>query len=277
MTECPTCGRTFDTRRGLGVHHSSVHGERLPNRKCGKCREEFYSPYEKVYCSPECHSSSVSNRGADNPNYRGAKKRTSCNLCDTEFEYYPSAKSGYFCPDCVDQEDWRTLPTIDGDRNPRWNGGKTTFHCDVCADPVERYQSEVNDVVLCSDSCKRTWLSDEFTGDGHPNWKGGGNEAYGPGWAAVRAAALERDGYRCVICSRSSDQIGRNPDVHHIIPVRAFIESDRHQKADAHTLANVISLCIGCHRRADFGRISRKRLRFLIGESVGSPRVCGTP
>jgi len=107
-------------------------------------------------------------------------------------------------------------------------------------------------------------LSEAFTGEGHPNWKGGGNEAYGSGWNELRENALERDDHECVVCGKTRDEIGRNPDVHHIVPVRRFAESEDREKEDAHTLENVISLCIECHRKADFGKISAGALRRLI-------------
>jgi len=61
--ECPTCEESFDSRRGLGVHHSAVHNERLPNRECAECEGEFYSDYEKKYCSESCHDKAVSYEG----------------------------------------------------------------------------------------------------------------------------------------------------------------------------------------------------------------------
>ncbi|UPM41679.1 HNH endonuclease [Halocatena salina] len=57
--------------------------------------------------------------------------------------------------------------------------------------------------------------------------------------------------------------------MHHIIPVRAFIGSKNHHKENAHQFENVVSLCIDCHRKADFGKISSARLRFLI--ETGDP------
>lgn len=261
---CPTCESTFETRRGLGVHHSRVHDERLPNRECKQCGTEFYSEYQKVYCSEECHDQGTSYEGAANPNYSGKRTKTECRLCGRQFEYYPSDKEGHYCPQCVETEPWQTLPDITGEHNPRWSGGKRETDCAVCGESVTRYRSEIADgVTVCSEECRRDWLSKSFSGDGHPNWKGGGNEAYGTGWNRIREKALERDGHACVICGKTSAEIGRNPDVHHIVPVRAFIESDHHQKEDAHTLDNVVSLCIQCHRKADFGKISKSRLRFL--------------
>lgn len=100
--ECPTCGRSFDTRRGLGVHHSHAHDERLPNRECDRCGERFYSESARAYCSEACHDAAVSYTGEDNPNYRDAKETTACEICGSTFEYYPSEKKGLFCPDCVE-------------------------------------------------------------------------------------------------------------------------------------------------------------------------------
>ncbi len=104
--ECPTCKSAFDTRRGLGVHHSLVHDEQLPNRECANCGEEFYSSYAKKYCTKECYYENVSFENEENPNYRGGKKSTECEICGAEFEYYPSEKKGLYCSDCVEDESW---------------------------------------------------------------------------------------------------------------------------------------------------------------------------
>ncbi|WP_458188795.1 hypothetical protein [Haladaptatus sp. NG-WS-4] len=64
---------------------------------------------------------------------------------------------------------------------------------------------------------------------------------------------------------RLGEKLGRNPDVHHIVPVRWFIKSDDHTLTDAHFLDNVISLCSSCHRKAEYGTISRDELLTLIG------------
>lgn len=262
---CQSCDSAFDSRRGLGVHHSAAHDERLPNRECENCGQRFYAEYEKKYCSTDCRETAVSFAGEDNPNYSGGKTETDCGICGTSFEYYPSDKEGLYCPTCVETEHWQTMPDVDGDSNPRWSGGQLELTCDVCGETVERYPSNVTgEAVLCGEDCQQTWLSESFSGDGHPNWQGGGNGAYGTGWRRVRQQALERDGYQCTVCSKSKREIGRNPDVHHIIPVRVFVESDEHDKTDAHYIENVISLCVDCHRKADFGHISRSELRSLL-------------
>jgi hypothetical protein len=209
----------------------------------------------------------VSYTGEDNPNYRGGQTTTECELCGAEFEYYESEKPGKFCPDCVENESWRPVQDISGENNPRWNGGKVTVSCDECGARFDRYPNRIaSEVTFCSPDCQYNWLSDAFTDEGHPNWEGGTVGPYGKGWNAVREAALERDGYECVLCGTTADEIGRNPDVHHIVPVRAFVETPVLTERDAHTLDNVVSLCPSCHRKPEFGRVSREALRWRVGQ-----------
>jgi 5-methylcytosine-specific restriction endonuclease McrA len=208
----------------------------------------------------------VSYAGTDNPNYSDAKEETTCDSCGTTFEYYPSEKEGCFCSECVKNAEWRHTRQISGADNPNWNGGKLSFDCSVCERPVKRYPSDVTgEIVLCSRDCHAEWLSEAFTGDGHPNWRGGGVGEYGPGWRAVREQALDRDDHACVLCGTDADELGRNPDVHHIVPVRLFAAMRALTVRDAHTLDNVVSLCPSCHRRAEFGRVSRAELRWRAG------------
>lgn len=263
-SKCPTCGREFSGQRGMRVHHAQVHGERLPNRECAECGSQFYSEEERKYCSDSCRDANVSYAGSANPNYRGGKTETTCDICDTAFKYYPSDKEGLYCQQCVEEENWRHDPNIRGEENPRWKGGPVELSCDNCDAPFERRPSVINsEVTFCSPECQAEWLSDEFTGDGHPNWKGGGSENYGPSWARARKRTLERDGHRCVVCGATHEELGRNPDVHHLVAVRRFVEHEATTVADAHTLDNLVSLCPSCHRRVEFGRVSATDLRRL--------------
>lgn len=263
---CPTCSRSFDTRRGLGVHHSTVHEERLPNRTCDRCGDEFFCNYDRRYCSDECHDEAVSFEGESNPNFSGGKELSECAICDQEFEYYPSEKEGIYCPECVEDAAWRDPPVVTGSDSPRWSGGKQTLTCDICGTPVQRHPHQLTgEATLCSRACHSKWLSEAFTGDGHPNWLGGGNGPYGKGWNEVRRLALERDTYSCALCGTDAEMLGRNPDVHHIVPVRLFVESPILTVEDAHTLDNVVSLCPSCHRRAEFGHYSKAELRWRAG------------
>lgn len=254
---------------GLGVHHVHAHKERLPNRECHNCNYEFYSDTNKKFCSRRCLLESGTFAGKNNPNYQGGQTETQCVICGAKFSYYPSEKKGLYCKSCVDSEDWRHRPDLHGQNNPQWSGGKQEYSCSVCENTIERYPSETkSEAIVCSESCRRTYLSESYSGEGHPNWKGGGNEAYGPGWAAARREALERDNYRCRRCGTGREKLGRNPDVHHIVPVRRFIEAEECTRSEAHIRENLISLCPHCLRNADFGNISPAALRALLSEEA---------
>ena len=262
MPDCPSCGESFDSQRGLGVHHSHAHGELLANRECARCGTEFHSEHEKKYCSTPCRETAVSFEGENNPNYAGGKQPAECEICGTEFEYYPSDKTGLYCRTCVNEENWRYRPDITGPDHPRWSGGQQELECDRCGATVVRDQNNINsDVVFCSDECQYAWLSKTFTGEGHPNWDGGGEANYGPGWHRARRRALERDEYTCVRCGASRDELGRNPDVHHLLPVRAFVETPATSEADAHYVENLVSLCPACHRQVEFADVDPDLLR----------------
>ena len=261
MVDCPTCGESFDSSRGLGVHHSAVHDELLPNRECARCETEFHSEHEKKYCSEECRDEAVSFEGENHPNYSGGKDTTECEICGSTFDYYPSEKKGLYCSTCVEEEEWRYTPDVEGKNHPRWSGGEKKLECGECGATFTRHRSvSDSDHVFCSTECQYAWLSEAFTGEGHPNWEGGTEANYGRGWNRVRRGALERDDHECVICGTDREELGRNPDVHHVVPVRAFVETPATTEADAHYLENLVSLCPSCHRKAEFGRLSRNQV-----------------
>ncbi len=263
--DCPSCNKQYSTHRGLSVHHTRVHDEKLPNRTCEHCGTKFRSDYQKTYCSEDCYQSAVSRAGENNPNYRGGKETTDCVICGASFEYYPSAKKGLYCSDCVETAQWRHIPELRGKKHPRWNGGKLDLQCETCNAPVKRYPSNVGEHgVFCSDKCRGDWIAETYVGEDHPHWKGGTIGSYGSSWTRVRRRALERDDYTCQHCGATAEELGRNPDVHHIVPVRAFVETPVTTVEDAHYLENLISLCGSCHRKAEFGAIDRTVLSSAI-------------
>ena len=262
--DCPTCDRSFSSRRGCAVHHAQAHGEKLPNSECEWCGTAFYSKHKNKYCSDECRDS-VPRTGKHAANYQGAKETTECEICGSTFEYYPSDKKGLYCADCVQNEQWQEIPDLRGEENPHWNGGKLDLQCETCNAPVKRYPSNVGEHgVFCSDKCRGDWIAKTYVGEDHPHWKGGTIGSYGSSWTRIRRQALERDDYICQHCGATADELGRNPDVHHIIPVRAFVETPVTTVEDAHYLENLISLCGSCHRKAEFDAIDRTVLSAAI-------------
>lgn len=246
--DCPTCGKSLATEQGMRQHHTKVHGKSLPNRTCKGCGTEFYdSKSRRAYCD-DCDP----NAGAHNGNWSDATETATCDRCGGSFSYYPSNKDGTYCSDCVEDADG-LLP-----ENPSEPGERISVRCEHCGTDLTVVPSRAADQrygVFCTLECYGEWLSEHVVGSDHHQWEGGAFD-YGQRWWRIRRRALERDGYECQHCGADRDELGRNPDVHHIEPVRSF---DRLE--DAHTMDNVVTLCRSCHRRAEEGAIT-----VLVGD-----------
>ncbi len=68
---------------------------------------------------------------------------------------------------------------------------------------------------------------------------------YGPGWNKLREAVRRRDGYRCQVCG-TPETAGRQHDVHHKVPFRAFITLE-----EANRMENLVTLCPADHRKVE--------------------------
>lgn len=240
--ECPTCGKQLDTERGMRQHHTKVHGDPLPNRTCKGCGTEFYDPKaRRKYCE-ECNP----NAGSNNGNWRDAKETAQCRICGGEFEYYPSDKKGVYCPECVGSADG-LLPENFSETIER-----ISVTCPSCGSEIDVLPSVMETRrrgVFCDRACYGQWLSDNIVGERHHQWEGG-DISYGKRWWRIRRQALDRDEHTCQNCGKEASDLGQEPDVHHIKPVRAFNVAQ-----DAHDLGNVITLCRSCHRNVEVGNV----------------------
>ena len=86
-------------------------------------------------------------------------------------------------------------------------------------------------------------------------WRSDPND-YGPDWPKLRRQVRARDGYRCQMCGAPEKE--RAHDVHHKIPFRAFGSAQA-----ANHLANLMTLCRPCHRRAELAVRIRSGLAGL--------------
>jgi 5-methylcytosine-specific restriction endonuclease McrA len=237
--ECPTCGDEFDSEQGVRIHHGMAHDDPLPNRTCADCGVEFYdSGCRRTYCD-DCHTLA----GADLDG--SAKETTACERCGDEFEYYPSNKEGVYCSTCVEEAD-----DFLGDPY-RPDGESVEVTCEQCDESMIVYESTLEQGYgrFCSRECHGQWMSENRTGENHHQWTGGG-ENYDGKWWRVRREALDRDDHTCQNCGRHRDELGQEPDVHHITPVRTFDDPQ-----DAHHRSNVITLCRRCHRHVEAANI----------------------
>ncbi|WP_436929568.1 HNH endonuclease [Halosimplex halobium] len=240
MSECPTCGKSLETEQGKRQHHAKVHGESLPNRTCEGCGSEFYDPKARLSYCDDCEP----NAGENNGNWKDARERAECERCGDEFEYYPSDKNGVYCPGCVREADEflgdHYAEVHDIDRVER--------ECEHCGEEFSALPCTLRDggVRFCSRECVSDAL---YNGRSDPG-------VYNGDWYQVRRRALDRDDHRCQNCGKRSEEIGREPDVHHITPIREFDDPQ-----EAHSLGNVVTLCRSCHRLAESGEIPPEKLR----------------
>lgn len=244
--ECPTCGKRLSNERGMRQHHTKVHGNPLPNRTCKGCDVEFYDPKSRRSYCDDCNP----NADEHNGNWSSAKKTTTCKLCDSTFSYYPSDKPGVYCPSCVEAATG-LLPESYPER-----GERRIVSCEGCGVDLEvrpRRAERRKRGCFCSRDCYGDWLSRNIVGPAHHQWDGGPIN-YGQPWWRIRQQALERDDFTCQQCGVDADELGRNPDVHHLEPVRSF-----ENPTDAHTIENVVTLCRPCHRRVEAGTAVSKK------------------
>ena len=87
-------------------------------------------------------------------------------------------------------------------------------------------------------------MSERISGDKNYFFKHGQGklDSYGMGWQAARRRARRRDQHTCRGCGKTADELGHEPQVHHIVPYRLSHDNG---------LRNLICLCKQCHRKAE--------------------------
>jgi len=190
--ECPTCGDTYGTERGMKMHHAKTHGESIAGfeYECDYCEESIWYKQRRDgnehFCSKECES----------------KHR----------------------------EENSFLKGVTGIDHPSAKG--EILECDVCGNEFYCKKSHLDRRRFCSIECVGMHHRTRTGEDHHRWKGGSSREDYTGIWWVNRRKALERDNYECQICGRGEDELGMNPDVHHTIPVRSFSHSDEAHKLD---------------------------------------------
>lgn len=239
--DCPTCGKSLNTEQGMRQHHTKVHGDPLPNRTCKGCGVEFYDEKARLDYCDDCDP----NAGEHNGNWKGAKETTVCERCERSFEYYPSDKEGVYCPSCVEEADeflgehYRDVHDIEPvERQCEQCGGEFSILPCFIREGGGRY---------CSRDCFSAYLSENRVQK---------EVRYNGDWLRMKRQALDRDDHRCQHCGKDRGEIGQEPDVHHITPLREFEDPQ-----EAHSLDNLVALCRSCHADAEWGKIPDRKIR----------------
>lgn len=120
---------------------------------------------------------------------------------------------------------------------------KVAFTCIGCGAVFERHASQAVDTptkIGVAKYCSRECRDRHRVGLLHPQFIGRPIATRGPNWQAQKRSARSRDARVCQQCG------DRGTDVHHIRPFRLFQDYQL-----ANRLENLVTLCRGCHRRAD--------------------------
>ncbi len=180
-------------------------------------------------------------KGDDHPTENSVT--VECEWCGTDLKRQPHRVEQFerqFC-DMRCQGRWFSEHRS-GENSHHWI--ESTVTCDYCGEEFHRPSSDMYDHNFCDEDCRNKWLSEVRVGENHPLWEGCSEYVYyGPNWHQQRKKALERDDYTCQRCGAEPDEIGRNPDVHHIDRT-ALVNGDYET---ANRLDNLICLCRTCH------------------------------
>lgn len=104
------------------------------------------------------------------------------------------------------------------------------------------------------------------SGKENRKYSGGTCNYYGPSWEKQREACLERDNYSCRVCGKTSKQISKNPDVHHIIPRKLWNVEEEHESMNS--LDNLVSLCSKHHNIGIEGKWKKCHPKEWVEEAL---------
>jgi len=255
---CPQCGKEYSYYPSAPKTYCSRACQKAAARvttTCPHCGKEFWyhKSWPRKYCSIKCSAAvnAIANLGryteGDPP------VEVACNQCGKLFykvaAEYKKTKNHFCSQRCFG--DYLAItqkgiprPEVAGERPDLQR--RVDLVCPMCKRTFRVKQSHGHKRRFCTKSCHAKWqsISGEFSGPNNINFKGGHLPYYGPNWRLQRRKARARDNHTCQRCGITKTELGRELDVHHIIPFRTF-GVDRYQEANQ--LDNLISLCNVCH------------------------------
>lgn len=237
---CPVCGKEFGGKRSRfeNQQYCSMRCYSIStkeSRSCPTCGKTFYVDQsdEKVYCSRACAFAANDTRVT-----------TECETCGKLFTQTKSREQRFCSRKCADR---REIPK---------RRKLVRFVCQWCGTSFEKYPS--TKAQFCSRECQAAHHSANRRGETHHLYKGGKTKFRGRNWGHQSRLALERDGYRCQVCSKRIMRRKWDYGVHHIKPYREF----NGDYLRANELSNLVSLCRSCHQKVEAGSVSCPRPLF---------------
>jgi len=241
--DCAHCGATFERaqHRVDRAENSycdrdcvvSAQREHRAEAECAHCGETFerrvsrLEGVENAYCDIDCYGIGKRERVEVECAHCGETlKRQVGRVEDVENTYCDMECKIAALPDRVEVE------------------------CGYCGETLERIPSSVrrSKNQFCDNVCQAQWLSENYTGEGAPNWTGGCPTYLGPRWDDKRKQILRRDNHQCALCGLSNDGhkalYGRELSVHHMTP-----RDECQGWEEANSAENLLTTCLVCHCR----------------------------
>ncbi len=244
--ECPDCKKSYESRYGVRYH---LRNTQCVGYECDYCERSLPTEGGMKRHQATSHDKSI----AEHDN----NKKHHCETCGKEYNSRGGLKYHYKntackppvkCSNCGDV--FINEHGLKTHISQYCEGvGKAKFTCDYCGEISYKRTGRIYEHNFCNRECWRSW----HNGENASNWKGGGSGYYGPNWIEQRKKARKRDDYTCQACGATKQELGQNPDVHHIQPLRWFKENydepDWYEKGN--DLENLICLCCknGCHQK----------------------------
>lgn len=225
---CRVCGKEFKTKpsRDSVVHCSMKCRSAAAQVPCAACGKMFTPDHRNRGAN---HGAAVCSRECSN-DVRATTTfvLVKCEQCGKEVRKYRSlAKHAHkFCSIKCKQAWWR------GPNHSAYDS--ETVICQMCGNEFVALKSRNR--KFCSTACRAA--SEVLPAAGY----------YGPDWKRQRRKARYRDGYKCRMCGVTESELGRELDVHHVVPFRKFGLINH---SEANSLANLVSVCKACHRKLE--------------------------
>lgn len=267
---CPWdgCDRDFDSKRGVKIHHKSVHGESIAGPDtvvdCDWCESPIQRYESNIndgrgnFCDKDCKNEwQRVHQAGENHNQYG-RVEVECEWCGQPkmvAQCRTETRDYHFCDDGCKGE--YISANITGRDHPRYS--QVTVDCDWCGESKRIHPSKLEryDHHFCpapegsvASDCYRKWRAEMSTGSNNPRWKPGRSRkfyravrrALGPrSWGWIKREFWEKEPSACAMpgCDGNVDRYDNSPSVHHIIPVLLGGVNDWN---------NLLPLCSGCHR-----------------------------
>lgn len=210
--ECPTCGKQCASRSGLGIHHSTAHGESINeyeqrvddeySHECPSCEQCFETAKGVRLHHAKTHGESIAGDTVECHNCGGSttahpykiesqdkhfcdmgcfreweKTRTAevvCEQCGESFEIYTNREDeARFCSRECHGRFRAENGLLEGEKHPMWNGGPASLQCEWCSVKFEITPGNAEGRRFCSAECYAEWCSETKTGEDAPRWDGG--------------------------------------------------------------------------------------------------------